>query len=174
MRQVLGFDQWQLRNLQTESNSCCFLIFFPPPPPSDSHEKPTSGKQGKAQAAAGVTQLHPMDLGEAGLNCPQEVESHKRKVEAKTQAVWAATLYTLRGGKRPGKGDREVITTCSFLYTPARHIHLFLHLAELHHLETLQLSGFLFHMGCNLTSTSINCRGGAQMVLAEIWPSVTH
>lgn len=72
-----------------------------------------------------------MDLGEAGLNCPQEVESHKRKVEAKTQAVWAATLYTLRGGKRPGKGDGEVITTCSFLYTPARHIHLFLHLAEL-------------------------------------------
>lgn len=100
--------------------------------------------------------------------------SHKRKVEAKTQAVWAATLYTLRGGKRPGKGDGEVITTCSFLYTPARHIHLFLHLAELHHLETLQLSVFLFHMGCNLTLTSINCRGGTQMVLAEIWPSVTH
>lgn len=27
MRKVLGFDQWQLRDLQTESNSCWFLDF---------------------------------------------------------------------------------------------------------------------------------------------------
>lgn len=107
-----------LRDLQTKSNSCCFLdssLLLPVLIPMRS---PAVAK-GRAQPAAGVTQLHPVGLGGADPSCLHETESHKRHAEGKAQAVWADAIYSLRG--RYG----EVITTCSFLYTPARHIYCF-------------------------------------------------
>lgn len=42
-------------------------------------------EKGRAQPAAGVTQLHPVGLGGADPGCLHEIESHK--LHAETQAV---------------------------------------------------------------------------------------
>lgn len=122
-----------------------FLIFNSSSPswlPREAHQWKTRGS-----TVAGVTYLYSVDMGKSWPELPS----------------WDWVTQTWSGGKGSGsllqftpweegkgltKGMRGYYY--SQLSVHSCQIHLFLHLTELHHLETLQFRGLLFHTGCNL------------------------
>lgn len=136
-RKALGFDQWQLRDHQTESNPFYFCDFdflllhllpflIPRRSPLEAHHVPWGGTW--------------PELWDWAAKSPTRGEGSE---------FWAHEFTPWEEGKALVKGMESLWRAYYNLQLSidSCHTHLWLHLTEQHHLKTLKLSGFLVHKG---------------------------